>query len=1760
MKTKTNKSSAKRLIVILSLSLALLIAAGALSYAWIRNYIHVNNLDLQTGKMEYNVTLYRVKGDKITSTVLFDTKNDPDNKAESVTTEINSIKKDLGTENSIIDVINGEEVFFIIEKYDNSIDFDVALSFDNEGIDEKYAPNYAFIGQMNYTIKDDSAALSNAKDAAALTSYLKNPGENGGVSDNLGKIWNFIQETEVTGDRKYACIRLALNDNMNAVSADLEGKAFPIRLGLCVAQHGALPDDELVDKFYVDDEITLKNALNNYGAGDEIYITQDVTYTGDMVFTRPCTLTVMHHTLTINGNLIYTYMYGGRFVLNTVSDGHINILKNKGAGGNFQIDLPDTSLEIVGANNDNNADIYVAGSFTANASKEAGEGIFFKGARICNSGSTELKPLLVNGPARISISNRTRMGDITANGYCRKFVLENGGYVESLDLESMEWDSTLYTSPSIFIDNYGTFGDTLVKLPKWSKKFLDNDTANKTADDNTKIIANKGSGELRAITENDDLNTVTPATLSDFFFSTGKMELDDFRDDIEYTLRDKFVDTVDGSKDKIIIHYETPADMVLNDYPELAALTSLQSYVEFYLAKGEISAANELKEVKIICYGDKTLSDNDYKYIRENMTALITLDLSDAVSEGRAVPDNAFKGMSTLTSIKMSESDTQWGRYIFTGTGVDEITFPQSLNKLNNSIDGWGNIIGNEVLDGIKYVRTSVTVVQGLRQNSDYVHQYFFTPDEFTRKAYGNYYETAGPSWRAKFFLDNGAERYGEFFIRYNPNDSDLPCQIVTYTGGYSIDAKGNKVYSAWTNDVYNNYSFDFSRININGVVYNIESYDPYAFYGKFECEDAFELSFNDCVKRIGEYAFAAQAGVEYTLGLVSVEIEGDPTIEGYAFAYNDVLESFKAEKLTSLDGGYNLSNNKALKTVYMPNLKTVSGGGDISTCEALERVDIGVIEKTEANKTFYTSNDKYSYVRFYIHTDNALAPSFYKSALAADYRHIFVKESYAGLYKKTETYTGVTEMGENDPDELLKADVNGGSLEEGEELAYYYILDGDNAHLVACLLNKIDKIGQDYTTIETLDGHPVTYIGSAAYHFTSMIAQNITIPDGIENIGDYAFDSSKANFKKYCITLDLNDTVKAGKGAFYYMDMVKVIGDNFEEIGAKTFSYNQNLMVVDLPKLSRSRPARTDESIPKAFEGCSNLRVSYIGLSNDISYDDELSRYNSYIRFVNFVGGTTNISIPQVNTVINSGAPKVSTSFNNNFVNSDKNFSNIYFSDYYTYEIDIGELSGSIELPGYVYHDMGNGEVELFAVSPDVELFGNYVTNAEGKRDYLTPGALYADGSAYASKDNGTDPVYRVTSFGKHAYGAASFSGVDKFIVAGSVIKLEHYALSGSAYRSSSRNVVVLSDVSCLDLTNVIEVGDEVCANDMMKQLKANNLQKIGNYSFDSCGALENVYLPKIVEISGVYNFRDCTSLVEVTFGRNINNLSSNIFDGCTSLEKITILRTDGVVSISTNATIVPSSRVSAVTVRVPAAVYNLYSKGLGNIPFSNFEVFENATEVSGINYYWNVVNEAEKTAYIDYFEGSFGQNFTFPSTLDGYKVVAVSPNAMSALTNVTKVTLPEHMAYLSFNTSDIANTVQTFVISSSNTKFKTTDGVLYTKDGKNLLVYPMAKTSTTFTLPSEVSEIGYRAFYGAKNLTTLKIGSVVTIRDNAFESSKISKIEFSSSTASVFAGRDIFLGASTSLKISVPSASLAAYKANVLVDYSILDKFIGA
>lgn len=61
---------------------------------------------------------------------------------------------------------------------------------------------------------------------------------------------------------------------------------------------------------------------------------------------------------------------------------------------------------------------------------------------------------------------------------------------------------------------------------------------------------------------------------------------------------------------------------------------------------------------------------------------------------------------------------------------------------------------------------------------------------------------------------------------------------------------------------------------------------------------------------------------------------------------------------------------------------------------------------------------------------------------------------------------------------------------------------------------------------------------------------------------------------------------------------------------------------------------------------------------------------------------------------------------------------------------------------------------------------------------------------------------------------------------------------------------------------------------------------------------------------------------------------------------------------------------------------------------------------------------------------------------------------------------------------------------VDESNPVLKSVDGVLYSKDGKELLSYPAAKRGRTFTIPDEVERIWRGAFVGCKNLEEIAVG----------------------------------------------------------------------
>ena len=165
-------------------------------------------------------------------------------------------------------------------------------------------------------------------------------------------------------------------------------------------------------------------------------------------------------------------------------------------------------------------------------------------------------------------------------------------------------------------------------------------------------------------------------------------------------------------------------------------------------------------------------------------------------------------------------------------------------------------------------------------------------------------------------------------------------------------------------------------------------------------------------------------------------------------------------------------------------------------------------------------------------------------------------------------------------------------------------------------------------------------------------------------------------------------------------------------------------------------------------------------------------------------------------------------------------------------------------------------------------------------------------------------------------------------------------------------------------------------------------------------------------------------------------------------------------------------------------------------------------------------------------------------PDNIDGISVVAIGPTAFYENETITSVVLPETIQTIGNNAfynctalkkvnfpegllvigesafsgcyelKEVAlpstvNTIYSFAFSfcdtltgitvaETNPNFMSIDGVLYSKDGTSLLIYPSGKPETTFSVPEGVITIGDSAFSYCYNLSEINLSSTVTTLGN--------------------------------------------------------------
>ena len=343
------------------------------------------------------------------------------------------------------------------------------------------------------------------------------------------------------------------------------------------------------------------------------------------------------------------------------------------------------------------------------------------------------------------------------------------------------------------------------------------------------------------------------------------------------------------------------------------------------------------------------------------------------------------------------------------------------------------------------------------------------------------------------------------------------------------------------------------------------------------------------------------------------------------------------------------------------------------------------------------------------------------------------------------------------------------------------------------------------------------------------------------------------------------------------------------------------------------------------------------------------------------------------------------------------------------------------------------------------------------------------------------------------------------------------------------------------------------------------NNGAGVGGH-FKDCTSLVSVSLPSLTYIqdyiSGNYSnygiFEGCTSLASVSFGSEFNQVlkARNMFKNATSLVMVAF---DGCPTIDSS--------------------HNWYLSGSASIfvSYANYDVFvaQNATysaitqfyeivyteSETGISYYLKELSSNEYEITLIEIPADFALNqVVLLSIYDGKNIVSMNSSAWKGLENqqIQFVVLPDNLRF--FNKDAIANSIESFEISSDNSSFLTVDGVLYSKDGSILIAYPKAKLGDAFTLPAAVTMISSNAFSGTANLITLTINHKVTIGDCAFyDCAKLQNVIFTATEASSFIGEQTFVDCDlqNTITVWVPSGTVSSYKNAVIEDIALYSKF---
>lgn len=123
--------------------------------------------------------------------------------------------------------------------------------------------------------------------------------------------------------------------------------------------------------------------------------------------------------------------------------------------------------------------------------------------------------------------------------------------------------------------------------------------------------------------------------------------------------------------------------------------------------------------------------------------------------------------------------------------------------------------------------------------------------------------------------------------------------------------------------------------------------------------------------------------------------------------------------------------------------------------------------------------------------------------------------------------------------------------------------------------------------------------------------------------------------------------------------------------------------------------------------------------------------------------------------------------------------------------------------------------------------------------------------------------------------------------------------------------------------------------------------------------------------------------------------------------------------------------------------------------------------------------ITQIEGRAFMDC---AFLESITIPD-----RVIFIGGGAFENCQSLKKVTLGKYLSIIGETPFKYCKLLESITVHSENANYKSIDGNLYTKDGKTLIQYATANTSTSFTVPATVETIADYCFYDCTPLVSV-------------------------------------------------------------------------